>query len=107
MARAGAFVLASHNEPWGVVIHEATAAGLPVLCTDVCGAAADLVSDGHNGYLFAPGDADHLGRLMVRLTRMSDNDLQDMGRNSFELSRQFTPALWADRLLRCIELLEC
>jgi glycosyltransferase involved in cell wall biosynthesis len=105
MARAGAFILASHSEPWGVVIHEAATAGLPVLCTDICGAAADLVSDGHSGYLFEPGDADHLRALMVRLTQMSDQQLETMGRNSHELSKQFTPELWADRLLRGLERL--
>ena len=107
MACAGAFLLASHSEPWGVVIHEAATAGLPVLCTDVCGAAADLVSDGHNGYLFEPGDVDQLRALMVRLTKMGDKALESMGRNSHALSKQFTPELWADRLLRGLELLGC
>ncbi len=105
MAQAGAFVLASYKEPWGVVIHEATAAGLPVICTEVCGAAGDLVSDGHNGYLFAPGDVGHLRDLMHRLTAMRADDVRQMGSNSFELSKQFTPELWADRLLRKLEQL--
>lgn len=105
MARAGAFVLASHHEPWGVVIHEATAAGLPVLCSDLCGAAADLVSDGHNGFVFESGDIDHLSDLMIHVTQMRDAELREMGARSFELSKQFTPKLWADRLLRRIQLL--
>ena len=39
MATHGAFVLASHFDPWPLVVVEASAAGLPVLCTEACGSA--------------------------------------------------------------------
>jgi glycosyltransferase involved in cell wall biosynthesis len=45
-AKHGAFVLASNFEPWGVVLAEAAASGLPLLCTTACGAGGDLVRDG-------------------------------------------------------------
>jgi glycosyltransferase involved in cell wall biosynthesis len=62
-------VLASDNEPWAVVVNEATAAGLAVVCSDVVGAAAELVRDGVNGYLFPAGD---LARLQAALLSASD-----------------------------------
>jgi glycosyltransferase involved in cell wall biosynthesis len=55
-ARAGALVLSSTLEPWGVVIHEAVSAGRSVVCTRACGAAARLVLDGYNGIVVSPGD---------------------------------------------------
>ncbi len=43
-------------EPWGVVINEAVCAGMAVVCSNTVGAAGELVKDGVNGRLFAPGD---------------------------------------------------
>ncbi len=37
-------------EPWGLVVNEATAAGLNVLASEHVGAAEELVSDGINGF---------------------------------------------------------
>jgi glycosyltransferase involved in cell wall biosynthesis len=50
-------LLPSEREPWAVVINEACAAGLAIVCTDVVGAAAELVEDGVNGFKVRPGDA--------------------------------------------------
>ncbi len=41
--RCGVFCLPSIYEPWGVVVHEFTMAGLPMICSDSVGAADDLV----------------------------------------------------------------
>ena len=60
------FVLPSVYEPHGIVIGEAAAAGTPLLCSDVCGAAPDLVVAGRSGLMFHSGQArDLLGKLRV------------------------------------------
>jgi glycosyltransferase involved in cell wall biosynthesis len=59
-AAADVFVLPSRHEPWGVVVNEAMAAGLPVVLTDRVGAAADLLVDGVNGRVVPAGDAERL-----------------------------------------------
>jgi glycosyltransferase involved in cell wall biosynthesis len=64
----GAFVLASTTEQWGLVVNEAMAAGLPVLVSDRCGCATDLVEPGRNGYTFDPHDTDALARLMLEVS---------------------------------------
>jgi len=41
------------SEPWGMVVNEACAAGLPILCDHRVGAAGDLLRDGQNGLALA------------------------------------------------------
>ena len=53
---ADVFALLSDWEPWGVVVNEAAACGLPLVLSDQVGAAADLLVDGENGALVAAGD---------------------------------------------------
>ena len=50
------FALLSLREPWGVVVNEAAACGLPLVLSDRVGAAADLLRDGENGYVVPAGD---------------------------------------------------
>lgn len=61
---AGCFVLPSLSEPWGLVVNEAMASGLPVLLSRRCGCAADLVREGENGFLFDPARPEQLAQLM-------------------------------------------
>ena len=49
-------VLPSDFEPWALVVLEAAAAGMAVVCSDVVGVAAEVVRDGVNGRLFPPGN---------------------------------------------------
>lgn len=55
-AAADVFALLSEREPWGVVVNEAAACGLPLVLTDRVGAAHDLLREGENGVLVAAGD---------------------------------------------------
>lgn len=50
------FVLPSEQEPFGLIINEAMAAGLPIMTTRDVGAAPDLVRPGENGLTYAAGD---------------------------------------------------
>ena len=47
-------ILASYNEPLGLVVNEAMAAGLPVIVSNECGCSLDFVKDGENGYILSP-----------------------------------------------------
>ncbi len=53
---ADVFALLSTHEPWGVVVNEAAASGLPLVLSDHVGAAYDLLEDGRNGLLVPAGD---------------------------------------------------
>ena len=94
-ARARCLVLPSTFEPWGVVIHEAAAAGLAVVCSTTCGASTRLVLDGYNGEVVRPGDTAHLAGAMARIAVVDPASLAAMGERSAELARQLTPGRWA------------
>jgi glycosyltransferase involved in cell wall biosynthesis len=72
---ADALVLPSLFEPWGLVVNEAMAAGLPVIASDRVGCAPDLVCAGETGLLFPAGDVDALRNAMQRL--MNDHPLRE------------------------------
>ena len=57
---ADLFVLPTREDIWGLVINEAMANGLPIISTDRCGAALELVKDGENGFVVPVGDTENL-----------------------------------------------
>lgn len=65
---AGVFIHASTTEQWGLVVNEAMASGLPILVSDRCGCAADLVLPGENGFQFNPANIDEITQLMVKIS---------------------------------------
>ena len=102
-ARTACLILPSVSEPWGLVVNEAMASGLPVIVSDRCGCADDLVEDGLNGYIFSAKDADSLTKCMVTFDALSEADRRAMGRRSQEIIARFSPETWADAVLRLVE----
>jgi glycosyltransferase involved in cell wall biosynthesis len=92
------FVLPSRFEPWGVALHEAVCAGLPVICSTACGASDQFVVAGENGFVFKSGDVAALTDAMVRITELPHATLGSFGRRSHALSQKVSPKLWADAL---------
>jgi glycosyltransferase involved in cell wall biosynthesis len=99
LGRAGCLVLPSRFEPWGVVVHEAAAAGLAVVCTSVCGSATRLVLDGYNGSVVEPGNPDALARALARVSTADTTARAAMSRASRSLAAQYTPQRWATHLV--------
>ena len=65
---ADVLVLSSEREPWGLVVNEVMNASTAVIVSDQVGAAADLVTDGENGYVISAGDVDALTDRLRRIT---------------------------------------
>src|SRR5579872_6968584 len=59
-ALAHALVFPTHSDPWGLVVNEAMACGLPIIASHVAGCVENLVIEPENGFTFPPGDVDSL-----------------------------------------------
>ncbi len=65
MAESDLFVLPSRHDGWGVVVNEALLRGVPVLCSDHCG-ASDLLGESWRGEAFETGSAASLEAALRR-----------------------------------------
>ena len=99
---ADLLVVASTHEPWGLVVNEAMASGMPVLVSERCGCAPDLVENGRNGFTFDPYDVDALANLMLQMSS-GDCDRLAMGRASREIISRWTPENFAEGLAQAVE----
>ena len=96
-ALAETLVLPTHSDPWGLVVNEAMACGLPIIVSSVAGCSADLVEDGWNGYVVPPRDAEKLSVAINSLVRQPELNLR-MGAHSSERIRNYSPEACADGL---------
>ena len=87
---AGAFVHASTTEQWGLVVNEAMASGLPVIVSNRCGCAGELVRHGENGFQFDPRNEADLAASMTQIAR-DPARLAVMGQRSRELIQDWGP----------------
>lgn len=94
----GVFVLPSHFEPWGVVVHEFAAAGFPIICSDAVGARIEFVEQNVNGYIYKAGDVSQLKNILKNIIRTTDKELLQMADRSVEKAKLNTPEIWANRL---------
>jgi glycosyltransferase involved in cell wall biosynthesis len=100
---AGAFVLPSVSEQWGLVVNEAMASGLPVLVSSRCGCAPDLVRTGENGFVLDSEDNPSITQALARMAGLAPAERSAMGRRSREVIAAYTPAEFASGLRSAIE----
>jgi len=96
-ALAEALVLPTHSDPWGLVVNEAMACGLPIIVSSVAGCAADLVEDGWNGYIVPPRSSEKLSVAIASLLHHADVK-QRMSARSLERIQNYSPQACADGL---------
>jgi glycosyltransferase involved in cell wall biosynthesis len=85
---ADVFALLSRHEPWGVVVNEAAASGLPLLLSDHVGAGRDLLVEGENGFVVPADDVEAAAAALERLA--DDPALRGaMGSRSQEVVRDW------------------
>jgi glycosyltransferase involved in cell wall biosynthesis len=80
------FVLPAINEQYGVSVNEALGYGLPVICTDTCGAKFNI-TNGHNGFVIKSDSLDELTAALEKL--FSDHQkLYQMRQQSLQYARE-------------------
>src|SRR5438128_2253103 len=90
---AECLVFPTHSDTWGMVVNEAMACGLPVICTRIAGCAADLVRS--NGLLVSPSNISELGAAMQEMA--SDSAWRArMSVESRRLIQNYSPEYCAD-----------
>lgn len=101
-ALADVFVLPSISEPWGLVVNEAMACGLPVIVSKKAGSYWDLVHEGVNGFGFDPYNQQELEDIMLKFVE-GKVDIKLMGEKSREIIAPYTPENSARHMLESIK----
>ena len=96
-ALAEALVFPTLSDPWGLVVNEAMACGLPVIGSRAAGCVPDLVCDQWNGYVISPGDIQGLAWAMASLARQAEL-VKTMGARSADRVFRNSPAACASGL---------
>jgi glycosyltransferase involved in cell wall biosynthesis len=99
-AAADLHIFASLGDTWGLVVNEALACGVPVLCSRLAGCADDLIEPGRNGWLFDPTDAQDF--LKALHDALSCEGLDRMSVAARDTSKSFGPVRMADGVRRAV-----
>jgi 1,2-diacylglycerol 3-alpha-glucosyltransferase len=103
-AHAGAFVLASVLEPWGLVANEAAACGVPLAISQRAGCSETLVPDptGTTGIRFDPFDIAEMASALEWLASSTRESLDGMGRRAAEVVASWGPERFAEGVVEAI-----
>jgi len=80
------FILPSRHDQWGVVVHEFTSLGMPLLLSEFVGARTTFLIEGYNGYIFKNNSSEDLAKKMSLISSLSAEQLSNMGDNSRQLA---------------------
>lgn len=86
---ADLFVFPTREDIWGLVINEAMSYGLPVVSSDRCIAALEMIKPGENGYLFKSENVESLVD-KLRLIIKNSNAFEKYGESSLRVARKYT-----------------
>jgi 1,2-diacylglycerol 3-alpha-glucosyltransferase len=93
---ARAFVHASTSEQWGLVVNEAIASGLPVIVSERCGCAPELVQD--NGFTFDPTNEHELAVQLLKVAMLSQEERNQLAEASYRIAVNFAPKCFGEGL---------
>jgi glycosyltransferase involved in cell wall biosynthesis len=80
--QADVLMVPSLYEPWGLVVHEGLAYGLPVIVSDQVGAGDDLIDAGTNGYVVPAGSPEATADAMRSVAAWTGEQWERAGRRS-------------------------
>ena len=77
----------STSEQWGLVVNEAIASSLPVVVSNRCGCAPELING--NGFTFDPFDEKALAERLLKIASLSDEERKSLSDASYATSTNF------------------
>jgi glycosyltransferase involved in cell wall biosynthesis len=100
---AKAFIHPALKEQWGLVVNEACAAGLPILCSRTVGARYDLVRERVNGFLFDPENIEDMAGCMLKIHQLTPDEQRKMGDESRRIVEAFSPSTFASAFTSAVQ----
>jgi glycosyltransferase involved in cell wall biosynthesis len=102
-AAADIFIIPTLEDNWSLVVPEAMACGLPILCSRYNGCWPELVKEGVNGWVFDPLDPSDILRVL-NAAKDAEPRLGEMGEHSREIVAAHSPEQAARSILSACEI---
>lgn len=99
--QSDAFVLASRFDTYGVVVHEAAAAGLPLVISRYVGASVTLLEHGRNGEQVDPEDEEGFAEALLRV--LEPKGYAKRSAASREIARRYDVKVVAERAVQWLK----
>lgn len=99
---ADLFVLPTREDVWGLVVNEAMAVGLPVVSTERCNSAKEMINE-KNGYIVPIENEVLLANAISEFFTFRNQE--DMSRNSLLIAKQYTIERMASENMSILDLI--
>ncbi len=97
LSKSSIYIHTSHSESFGLVMIEAMACGLPVVCTDGIG-NRDLIREGENGFMIWERDPKLLAD-KIQFLLENENERKRMGENARLFAQDFGMEKYVEKLI--------
>ena len=84
----------------GLVVNEAIASGLPVIVSERCGCAPELVQG--NGFTFDPANEHELAARLLEMATLSQEERKPLGEVSYGIAENFAPERFGEGMQRAV-----
>ncbi len=101
MGISACMLLPSAHEPWGAVVNEAMAAGIPVIASDKVCSAIELITDGVHGFIHPVGDIDKITKALRSILEDEQQQLR-MGHAARHQAEAHGEKFAASNLLKAV-----
>ncbi len=105
-AFSSCFVHPSLMEPWGLVVNEAAACGLPLLVSDRAGCVDTFVPEGSpiTGRRLDGNDVASMAEALAWMAGLPEGERAKLGKNAAAIARKWGPERFATGTLQALEL---